>query len=83
MSHPVLERARVDLGLSVPDLWLAYFALGGHMDADELRAYLTEDGADGAPHPSTSDSDHDTIVHALNEAFGDAGRDSPIPYRVA
>ena len=61
-----LEIARVDLGLTVFDLWLAYFALGGVRTAIELRSYLSFGGA-------SSDADHDAIVHALNEAYLERG----------
>ena len=63
-----LEVARVDLGLSVFDLWLAYFALGGVRSVVELGTYLSFGGA-------SSDADHNAIVHALNEAYDDLGRD--------
>lgn len=69
----VLEAARRSLALTVMDLWIAYFALGGMRDAHRLGSYLR--GQDG-----TTDSDHDVIVHALNEMFSDRGQDSPIPY---
>ena len=74
-----LEAARRELGLTVHALWLAYFALGGLMDARELEAYLL------AVEPmGRSDADHDAIVHALNEAYDDAGSTSArLPYRAA
>jgi hypothetical protein len=62
-----LEEARIHLGLSVLELWLAYFSLGGVTDAAELGAYLTGDTA------ATSAADHDAIVQALNEALADRG----------
>jgi hypothetical protein len=73
-----LEVARLDLHLSLPDLWLGYFALGGTMDVAGLGSYLA-----GEPSPTPSDADHDAIVHALNEAYGDIGKDHPVPYRAA
>ena len=36
----VLEQARHDVGLSIPDLWMRYFALGGMSTALELEAIL-------------------------------------------
>ena len=72
-----LEAARLDLGLTVADLWLDYFALGGLLDVDGLSTYLADAG------PGTSDADHDALVHALNEALDDAGRPSRLPYRRA
>ena len=62
-----LEGARVDLGLSVFELWLAYFALGGLRTALELRNYLTDGG-------ESSDTDHDVIVQALNEEYSSRGQ---------
>ena len=73
----VLEAARVDLGLTMPGLWLDYFALGGLMDVDELAEYLTDLG------PGTSASDHDALVHALNEAYVDAGSAIRLAYSAA
>jgi hypothetical protein len=64
------------LQLSVADLWLDYFALGGRLDAVGLRAYLHGDGR-------TSLADHDAIVQALNEVFGDRGQDHPLSYAMA
>ena len=69
-----LESARRHLQLSVMDLWIAYFALGGLYDANHLDRYLR-----GAA--TSSDHDHNIIVHALNETFTDRGQNSPIPYR--
>jgi hypothetical protein len=67
------EACRLELGLSVFDLWLAYFTLGGLRSADELDAYLGGDGS--------SDADHDTLVHALNEVYEDRGRHDHLEYR--
>ena len=36
----VLERARRDFGMSIDDLWLRYFALGGMSTALEVEARL-------------------------------------------
>lgn len=73
-----LETARLDLDLTLPDLWLQYFALGGTMDMARLGTYLSDDATS-----TRSDSDHDALVHALNEVYGDLGLDHPIPYRAA
>ena len=56
------------------DLWIAYFALGGVSNANRLDLYLR-----GAT--STSDHDHNLIVHALNEVFLDRGQRATLPYR--
>jgi hypothetical protein len=63
-----LEVARVDLGLTVFELWVAYFALGGVRSVVGLGSYLSFGGA-------SSEADHDAIVHALNEAYDDRGQD--------
>jgi len=68
-----LEVARRDLGLSVLELWTAYFALGGLRSVNELGAYLTTGG------PSST-ADHDAIVHALNEAYLDRGERASVGY---
>lgn len=68
-----LERARRHLGLSVSELWLRYFALGGMYTALEVDATLF-----GALLPS--DHDHDMLAVALNECFAAAGGDHPVPY---
>lgn len=69
----VLNRARIELGISHSQLWLNYFALGGMSDEFELQAFLA-----GALRPSPHD--HDLIAHALNELFSELGRNHPIPY---
>ena len=69
-----LEVARVHLGMSMVQLWTAYFALGGVRHVEELAAYLSGSG------PATTDADHDVIVQALNEALGDRGEDPSVPY---
>ena len=68
-----LEQARRDLDLSIADLWLRYFALGGMNAALEIEAVLF-----GA---LVSDShNRDIIAVALNERFFELGRDHPVPY---
>ncbi len=69
----VLEQARREVGLSVADLWMRYFALGGMSTALELEAILF--GAlVAAAH------DRDVIAVALNERFAELGGDHPVPY---
>lgn len=69
----VLELARRELALSVPDLWLRYFALGGMSTAMEVEAVLF--GALVA-----DDQDRDIIAVALNERYAELGGDHPLPY---
>ncbi|MET0458389.1 MAG: hypothetical protein ABW195_04030 [Ilumatobacteraceae bacterium] len=68
-----LELARQSLGISVSDLWLRYFALGGMYTALEVDATLF-----GALHPD--DHDRDMLAAALNECSLAAGGRHPIPY---
>lgn len=68
-----LEQARRDVGLSIPDLWMRYFALGGMSTALEMEAMLY-----GALVPRTHD--RDLIAVALNERYAELGGDHPIPY---
>jgi hypothetical protein len=74
MSEPGLDAARQQLGLSYMDLWIDYFALGGRLDVRGLTAYLHGDH-------DTNTTDHNTIVHALNEQFRDRDLDNPVAYR--
>ncbi len=75
MSRPleVLEQGRLDVGLSLGELWFRYFELGGMSTALEVEAYLY-----GALIPTSHDSD--VIAAALNERFAELGGDHPIPY---
>jgi hypothetical protein len=74
MHDPTLNDARQQLGVTYMDLWIDYFALGGYLDVDGLTGYLRGDR-------HTNTTDHNTIVHALNERFRDRGQDNPIAYR--
>jgi hypothetical protein len=69
-----LNTARQQLGLSVLDLWIAYFAIGGLSDAPTLESYLH--GQSTAPN-----TEHNLIAHALNERFSELNMDTPVPYR--
>jgi hypothetical protein len=68
-----LELARREVGLSVADLWMRYFALGGMSTALELEAILYE-ALIPEPH------DRDVLAVALNERFAELGGDHPLPY---
>ncbi len=63
-----LDLARRAAGLSVGDLFVAYFALGGAADRGQLVAYLNGDAAALDRHQ------RDIAVHAVNERLGDVGR---------
>ncbi len=76
MAEPassLLDRARLQLGLSQSELWLRYFELGGMSSALELEAFVC-----GALVPDPHD--HDVIAHALNERFVELGHNHPVPY---
>jgi hypothetical protein len=69
----VLEQGRRDAGLSVAELWLRYFALGGMSTALEMEAVLY-----GALVGTVQE--REVLAVALNERFAELGRDQPIPY---
>ena len=69
----VLEQARQEVGLSVSELWVRYFALGGMVAPLDMEAILF--GALVA-----SPRDRDLLAVALNERFSELGGDHPIPY---
>jgi hypothetical protein len=70
----VLDLYRREAGLSLSELWLRYFELGGMSTALELEAYLF-----GALIPTAHD--HDLVAHALNERFVELGGNHPVPYQ--
>lgn len=75
MPDPVdpLEQARRDLELSIEDLWVRYFSLGGMRTVLEVEAVLF--GAlVGTGH------DRELLAVALNERFAELGGDHPLPY---
>src|SRR4051812_3810027 len=65
------ERRRA--GLTITQLWVRYFALGGNASVLELEGYLY-----GALRPEVLE--HDRIVHAINERHQEQGDDHPVPY---
>ena len=73
MPHDPLEAARQHLGLSYLDLWVDYFSLGGNLDAGQLTDYLRGQR-------DLSVSEHNVVVHALNEVFVDRGENHPLAY---
>lgn len=72
-ASAVLEAGRVQAGMSVAELWMAYFALGGSREASSVRAYLRGDYEIAA-------TDYDLLAQAVNERFLDQGGDHPVPY---
>lgn len=69
----VSDQTRYDAGLSDPDLYLRYFALGGMGTPAQVRSYLTDDAL-------PSSHDHDVLAQALNERFSELGRNHPVGY---
>jgi len=68
-----LEAARVLAGVTVADLWLRYFTLGGTNTRTDLKQLLRGDSAFGA-------GQYDVLAHALNERFVELDLDHPVPY---
>lgn len=69
----VSDQTRYDAGLSDPDLWLRYFALGGMGTPEQVRSYLRF-------RVVPSQHDHDVLAQALNERFSELGRNHPVQY---
>ena len=75
MTHPpdVLEAYCREAGLSLGELWLRYFELGGMSAGFELEAFLQ-----GLQVPSVYD--HDVIALAINERLVELGGRPAVPY---
>ena len=58
--------------MSLDDLWLAYFALGGAAGPEELERYLAA---------GLGPMEYDVVAQAINERFVDRGGDHPVPYQ--
>ncbi len=71
-AHQVLAAGRTQALMSIDDLWLAYFALGGAARPEELERYLAS---------GVGPLDYDVIAQAINERFVDQGGNHPVPYR--
>jgi hypothetical protein len=69
-----LRQALTELNVTVSQLWITYFSVGGNRDAAHIARYLAGDG-DGA-----DPVDHDHIIDALNDLFFDRGLDHPLSY---
>ena len=59
--------------LSVHDIWLIYYSLGGTATSGELEAYLVDEGPLEAAQQTV-------LAQSVNEVFLDAGLDHPVPY---
>ena len=69
----MLEAARVQADMSLEQLWIAYFALGGAASPAVVRSYLAGSGTDAF--------DYDVLAHAINESYVERGENHPVPYR--
>jgi hypothetical protein len=68
-----LDTFRQKAGLSLGELWLRYFELGGMSTGLELEAFIC-----GVLLPSAHE--HDLIAHAINERFVELGGNHPVAY---
>lgn len=68
------HETRIAAGLSLFQLWVRYFGLGGMRTRKQLDAQLSR-ASDPSPH------EHDLVAHALNERFTELGRNHPVRYR--
>lgn len=73
VTPEMLERARRDAGLTVDELWLRYFELGGLASLFELEGIVA-----GVLPPDRFELQ--ILVQALNERFMELGRDDRIPH---
>ena len=69
----VIDQARQRLGMSIHDLWLNYFAVGGNGSLDDVQTWLAEGDVPGR--------EHNLMAQALNDVYTDRGLDHPIAYR--
>ena len=60
-------------GLSIEDLWMRYFALGGSYPRRVLEVYVKGESTSSA-------HEHDVAAQALNECLADQGMDHPVAY---
>lgn len=72
----VLERARIQAGLTVHELWIRYFALGGGAGPSEVAGFLT-----GPNEPDRRQ--YNLLVDSLNERFTELDLDRPVLYALA
>ncbi len=62
-------------GISLEELWLDYFALGGDATPSQVREFL----AGSAP---LEQADHDRLVVVLNERLAASGQGRPLAFWV-
>lgn len=66
-----LGQARRTLGISVPQLWIAYIGVGGNGTPGEVARWMS--GAEPVP-----EREYDLLAVALNEEFLDRGLPNPM-----
>lgn len=74
-QHLALDNAFARAGVSVQELWLRYFALGGLVGVTEIDGYLQ------GLMPLTA-LEHDRLAVALNEYLDDLHQPFHVPYRL-
>src|SRR3954468_21106787 len=70
-----LESARLELDLTVYELWIAHVSFGGSRDAFAVKAYLAGDG------DAISGGDVEILEQALDELYCDLGLSCPLQPR--
>ena len=68
-----MKAAFEETALTVPELWLRYFALGGVAPPEDVETHV-------AGVAVLEPVEHDVLAHAINERFAERGRDHPVPY---
>ncbi len=71
-----MDQARKQVGLSLNQLWVDYFQMGGKADPLEFEAIF-----DGLLRLDSYQ--YNVIAHALNECFTEQGENHPVPYAEA
>lgn len=69
----ILDQARRKLGLSLNQLWMSYFTIGGKADRLEFDAFFH-----GVMRPDPFQ--YDMLAQAVNEQFMDRGDKERVPY---
>lgn len=69
----LLDEARKRLGLSLNQLWLSYFTLGGKADRIEFEAFFHR-----LMRPDAFE--YNMLAQAVNEHFMDRGEHERVPY---
>jgi hypothetical protein len=59
--------------LSISDMWVIYYSLGGTATADEVEAYLIHEGP-------LDVAQERVLAQGINEVFIDSGLNHPVPY---